>query len=591
MRRQALERLVQGAQLDTGPGANGRRVIRRPEAGGADLGDAAPGGQRQDAQAVDVAGLALVDGHAVGGVALDVLHGDVVFPNRQLDVGGGDVVLEVHPLAVGRHAGREPVGLGVQGLGEIAIGATDRRYRLARGAGHETAVLLVPLEPAAGLGVQVQGRAPATGHGQQVAVQGFPRPLQAIFRQAPYHQLPQRPSAAGMHHAVAQPIHDPRHRGPPQQFRRHPGAHIDDGCDPHAVLRQLQRRMPGGVVVAEENDALAQGQAIAVTVLPHRTGEHDAGPVVVGKHQRPFQGAGGQHHAPGADAPEDLPRCCAVRARPQMIPHPLQGGQQVVIVVSVDRGPGHQGQVRAPGDALQPAGQPGPVRRIRARQQAAAGFLLLVQQQHPAARILRRRQRRFQARAAGAHDHHLRVHGLLQVVLRIRLRGCLSQPRQAPHQAFPVLPAGPDEGLVVEARRQHFLQQAQRCQQVPARRRPGILALRHQALVQWGQRGPCVRLGPAIVLKLHQRTGIFPAGGQHAPGPVQLEAAPDNADAIGQQRRGQGVPGVTAQGLALELEGHRLPGIHPRMGQALAAALHASPPAASATSGFGAVMA
>ena len=45
-----------------------------------------------------VAGLALVSAHARGGVALDVLDRAVAFAQRQLEVSGGDVILQVHEV-------------------------------------------------------------------------------------------------------------------------------------------------------------------------------------------------------------------------------------------------------------------------------------------------------------------------------------------------------------------------------------------------------------------------------------------------------------------------------------------------------------
>jgi len=111
----ALRPLVHGRQprglevaaaRGAGQHAHGHGNRRRAKGGGADPLDrfAALGGE--NGQAVDVGQLALVRGHAEGGVALEMLHRAVALARGQRDVCGSDVVLQVHQrLAVGaRHA-------------------------------------------------------------------------------------------------------------------------------------------------------------------------------------------------------------------------------------------------------------------------------------------------------------------------------------------------------------------------------------------------------------------------------------------------------------------------------------------------------
>ena len=78
-----------------GEGAEGRRRVGRPEGGEADLRRRLAERVGGDHQAVDVRHLALVGRHAVGGVALDVLDRAHALADREADVLGGDVVLEV----------------------------------------------------------------------------------------------------------------------------------------------------------------------------------------------------------------------------------------------------------------------------------------------------------------------------------------------------------------------------------------------------------------------------------------------------------------------------------------------------------------
>ena len=85
-----------------GEGAEGRRRVGRAEGGEADLRRLLAERVGGDHQAVDVRHLALVGRHAVGGVALDVLDRAHALADREADVLGGDVVLEVDEGLGGR---------------------------------------------------------------------------------------------------------------------------------------------------------------------------------------------------------------------------------------------------------------------------------------------------------------------------------------------------------------------------------------------------------------------------------------------------------------------------------------------------------
>jgi hypothetical protein len=87
-------------------GRVGRPEGRRAELGGADIGELGEGPQR-----VQVAGLALVDCHAAGRVALQELDVAVAFLQRDFCIGDSDVVQEIEPLAVAAPVRRERDGL------------------------------------------------------------------------------------------------------------------------------------------------------------------------------------------------------------------------------------------------------------------------------------------------------------------------------------------------------------------------------------------------------------------------------------------------------------------------------------------------
>ncbi len=74
------------------------------------------------------------------------------------------------------------------------------------------------------------------------------------------------------------------------------GARVDQR-DGRAGPRQIGGHRAGAVVVGE-NDGTTPGEhAEAMQIVPRRRCEHDAGPVIARKHQRPFDRAGRQHNA------------------------------------------------------------------------------------------------------------------------------------------------------------------------------------------------------------------------------------------------------------------------------------------------------
>ena len=96
-------------------------------------------------------------------------------------------------------------------------------------------------------------------------------------------------------------------RGFGKMHRAEIGAEIDDRRDVAAGTGDVQRRVPAGIVVGEDDDALARQHAVAVHEGAHRAGEHDAGPVVLVEGERALDRAGGEDHLLRADAPQPLP--------------------------------------------------------------------------------------------------------------------------------------------------------------------------------------------------------------------------------------------------------------------------------------------
>ena len=121
----------------------------------------------------------------------------------------------------------------------------------------------------------------------------------------------------------------------------------------------------------------------------------------------------------------------------------------------------------------------------------------------------------------------------------------------------------PHEGLVVEARREQRAKDAIQRPQVEADGWPAVLARGGQAFVQLDLGRARVRLGARAAAQLHERVGLLGAGAEDATRAVILEAAPDQMDAVREQRRSERVAGVTFVAGAIEGEMERPPPIDP----------------------------
>ena len=161
---------------------------------------------RQQRQAGDIAGLALVGAHAERRVALDVLDRGEALARRQRDIGGGHVVVQIDKgcarprrrgrqqqpgrrLGVGATAGSRRLAAG-QARKPPRRGAPPRRLSARHSAEREAAARRADAvdrwrRPSSGtkaasrsskrsrpcgLGEQMQGRVPAARHREQVAI-------------------------------------------------------------------------------------------------------------------------------------------------------------------------------------------------------------------------------------------------------------------------------------------------------------------------------------------------------------------------------------------------------------------------------------
>ena len=137
-------------------------------------------------------------------------------------------------------------------------------------------------------------------------------------------------------------------------------ARIDDRLDGDAGAGEIGDRACRLVAGAEHDRAPTERHCIPVEIGPRRSGQHDAGAIVVAKHQRPLDRSRGNDASLGEDVPEPLARLVARRHR-DVIVDALQRGIGAVIVGADDRGAQQDANVRQRCQLLRDVG--GPVRR------------------------------------------------------------------------------------------------------------------------------------------------------------------------------------------------------------------------------------
>ena len=293
-----------------GEGADGDRHVGRPVDGRAGLGNGFAGHRRHDGKAGDVGGLALVGRHAERRVALEMLDRFKALALRQLDVGGGDVVLQVDEglalagdmperrqrerLVVGdrRRSGiagaariSAPRRAGRQSLRAGRRRARSRRWRCprppCRAARHPARRRRCRRAISAGRDGMRSGRPPGSSRRKRQARR--PRPRRARCRPATTAILLDAILAAvdaadgAMQHGEACLEASERWAGEIS------GARIDDRGDLQSGFERRLDRAPAILIVGEQRDAPCRRRGIALDVCPHRRSHHHAGRVVAGE--------------------------------------------------------------------------------------------------------------------------------------------------------------------------------------------------------------------------------------------------------------------------------------------------------------------
>ena len=312
------------------------------------------------------------------------------------------------------------------------------------------------------------------------------------------------------------------------------------------------------IVVGKQQQPPPGRHAVAVQVGPDRAGQHHARHIVIAEHQGPLDGARGQNHLFGAHPVQALARA-VWRGEAQVIAAPLDNAQEIMIVIAEYRAARQQLDVvkrpQAGHGALGPGRGRLAVDGLPARQQTAAEFVLLIGDDHARAGLGAGRGRREAGRPGADHQHiAVLIEGVVSVWIRLGRRlpesGRLADKMLIGHpQAL-----RPHKGLVVKPGRGKPRGQAHRAHQMKIDAGPAVDAPRRQPFVQFDLGGAQVGHGRRALAQLHNGIGLFGAVGDDAAGPAVFEAAPDDAHAVGEQRRGQGIAPKALVGPAVKAE-------------------------------------
>ena len=187
--------------------------------------------------------------------------------------------------------------------------------------------------------------------------------------------------------------------------------------------------------------------------------------------------------------------------------------------------------------------------------QAAAKLRLFIDQDHARAAVGGGTGGREAGRTCTNHqDIAVRVD--VVVAIGIRLGGRMAQTGGMAENMLVERPeaARPHEGLVVEAGWHERGHEAERGHHVVVEAGPGVDVAHVQSSGCWSNSCQTVRQRASAVAELDEGVGVFSAGGHDSARPVVLEAAADEGDAIGEQRRGHGVAVVSADRTPVEGE-------------------------------------
>jgi len=251
----------------------------------------------------------------------------------------------------------------------------------------------------------------------------------------------------------------------------------------------------------------------------------------------------------------------------EVVGQALVQSQEVVREVTERRGAREQCDARVRGQSSQGFSQPlrrgapfdgGSLTRIIREQRAAELVLLIAQHDARAARGGGRGSG--EPGRARAHDEHVAVGVARGVAVGVGLGGSASEAGGGANarlvERLPRAPR-PHEGLVVKPGRNERSEQIVDGAEVEGKARPAILTVRFESLVQLDLGGAQVgRVAGGVAAHGHKRVGLLGSGCEHTTRAVILERAAHQVHAVGEQRRGERVPGNTGVSAPVEAEMH-----------------------------------
>ena len=570
--RRAAKRRDVEARIFPHPEAERRRREGRAEGGQAHVRRRTALVEGEAREAHQVRGLALIRGHAERRIALHVLDRAVALPPGEVEVGQGHVVLRIdeHGLQVrprrrrkgadarvhrlgldhgrGARSGAEaqprgrfqPCAPAVRHhVGETGLACTGACADLAlpRRDRREHAAPRVPVETAPRLHVQMDAGIKPAGDGDKVG-------LKAARATARQHFQPLRAARSHQGGAGMSPCHHLEPFPRPAQDSGADlvfGAEVGDPGDLHACAVEGEGGAIGVVGAGRDHRACPRLHGEAVDIGARGAREHHAGPVVLGEGQGPLDGALGQHHRARPHPPHALGDVAGGRLGPRLS-HPLGEVDHVVIVKAERRRAEKKPRAQSfklghsPCDPVS-AGLVGDGRRIP--QQGAAGSRIEIAQGDAGAGSCGG-EGCAEARRPRPHHQHVAEGGSALIGVGVRQFRRLAEARGGADGVLVQFPERrrPKEGLVIEARRDERRDQLVDRHGVELKQRPAVLAMRVEAVIEEQIGRPGVGLEPPADACAHQGARLLDARREQAPGAVILEAAAEEANAIGQQRRG-----------------------------------------------------
>ena len=277
------------------------------------------------------------------------------------------------------------------------------------------------------MGREVHDGRPAPGHADHIAFDGDgmrATELHALHTLGAFH----------IEDAAAREDGDALGAGARQDVSRDGGAMVRHR-DGNARVCEVKRNLIGRIIVGGDHRALVGRHRIAIGVCAQCRGQHHAGPVIVGEHQRPFDGAGGHHDRLGAKLRQQHARLTLLRIGAEVAAVFHQNGK-VAVIEALNRGAGEGLDVGKALQLLNTGNAPGLMLGIIAGQQRTAEVRILLGQYH-ARTAAARRQCSGKTRRARADDQHVAEGEAHVIAVRVGKVGRLAQTRRLA-----------DEGLV-----------------------------------------------------------------------------------------------------------------------------------------------